>query len=124
MHSTSSAPPRWSARSLHSGHSATVAVAEMFVKIFETTPQYGLVNALLASLGLDCLVGPWLSHGDTAFWIIVLMDVWRAIGFYAILLYAGVIDIPSELIDAARIDGANAGGSPATSSCRCWHPLS
>lgn len=85
----------------------TVAVSEMFIKIFETSPQYGLVNALFASLHLDAWVGPWLAHANSAFWVIAIMDIWRAIGFYAILIYAGLIEIPAELIEAAKIDGAD-----------------
>lgn len=84
----------------------TVAVAQIFSKLFAIAPQYGLINSLLAALGLESFVQAWLGQGDTAFWVIVIMDIWRAMGFYAILLYAGVIDIPSELIEAARIDGA------------------
>ncbi|MCB8965953.1 MAG: sugar ABC transporter permease [Ardenticatenaceae bacterium] len=85
----------------------TVAVAQIFSKLFAIAPQYGLVNSLLAAIGLESFVQAWLGQGDTAFWVIVIMDIWRAMGFYAILLYAGVIDIPTELIEAARIDGAS-----------------
>lgn len=84
----------------------TVAVSQMFVKLFEITPQYGLINALLAAVGLGNLVEPWLGDPNSAFWVIVIMDVWKHIGFYAILLYAGLVDISSEVIEAARIDGA------------------
>lgn len=85
----------------------TVAVAQIFAKLFAIAPQYGLINSLLAAIGLESLVRAWLGQGDTAFGVIVIMDIWRAMGFYAILLYAGVIDIPTELIEAARIDGAS-----------------
>ncbi|GAE93249.1 multiple sugar ABC transporter [Gracilibacillus boraciitolerans JCM 21714] len=84
-----------------------VAVAQLFSKIFEITPQLGLVNSLLSSLNLDMWVQAWLGNGDTAFWVIVVMDIWRSMGFYAVLLYAGLIDIPEDVIEAARIDGAN-----------------
>ncbi|MBO8140908.1 MAG: sugar ABC transporter permease [Firmicutes bacterium] len=85
----------------------TVAVAQMFQKFFEITPQYGLVNAILAVLRLEQLVQPWLGQGSTAFWVLVIMDIWKAMGFYAVLLYAGLIEIPEELIEAARLDGAS-----------------
>jgi len=84
----------------------TVAVAQMFVKLFEIAPQYGQVNALLDLVHLDAWIQPWLGQGRSAFWVIAIMDIWRAIGFYGILLYAGVIEIPEELIEAARLDGA------------------
>lgn len=84
----------------------TVAVAQMFVKLFEIAPQYGLVNAILAGVGLESLVQPWLGQGDTAFWVAAIMNIWTAMGFYAVLLYAGLLDIPSEIIESARLDGA------------------
>ncbi len=84
----------------------TVAVAQLFSKIFEIVPQYGLVNALLHLAHLDAWIQPWLGQGNSAFWVIVIMDIWRSMGFYAVLLFAGLLDIPSDLIEAARVDGA------------------
>lgn len=85
----------------------TVAVSQLFAKIVEISPQYGLVNSLLASAHLESLVQPWLGQGGSAFWVIVIMDVWRSMGFYAVLLFAGLVDLPGEQIEAARIDGAS-----------------
>ena len=39
------------------------------------------------------------------------MDVWRSMGFYAVLLYAGLVDMPEDMIESARLDGAS--GYPA-----------
>lgn len=85
----------------------TVAVAQMFVKFFAIAPQYGLINALLALVGLEQFVDAWLGMGDSAYWVLVVMDVWRAMGFYAVILYAGLIEIPGEVIESARLDGAS-----------------
>ncbi|GAE36004.1 carbohydrate ABC transporter permease [Halalkalibacter akibai] len=83
-----------------------VAVAEMFSKLFEFSPQLGLINSLLASLSLDMLVQPWLAQGDTAFAVLVIMDIWKSMGFYAVILFAGLIDIPEDVLEAAKLDGA------------------
>ena len=48
----------------------------------------------------------WFGTPAAAFWVIILMDLWRSMGFYAVLLYAGLVDIPDELIESARLDGA------------------
>ncbi len=87
----------------------TVAVAQLFSKLVEISPQYGLVNSLLATAHLDSWVQPWLGQGGSAFWVIVIMDIWRSMGFYAVLLFAGLVDLPGEMIEAARIDGASGG---------------
>jgi ABC-type sugar transport system permease subunit len=85
----------------------TVAIAQLFAKIFAIAPQYGLVNAVLHALHLDGSIQDWLGLGGSAFWVLVLMDVWRSMGFYAVLLYAGLVDVPEEMIESARLDGAS-----------------
>ncbi len=85
----------------------TVAVAQLFKKIFEITPQYGLVNSLLHVAHLDALIQPWLGQGGSAFWVIVTMDIWRSMGFYGVLLFAGLVDIPGDILEGAKVDGAS-----------------
>jgi raffinose/stachyose/melibiose transport system permease protein len=82
----------------------TVAVALLFQRLFEAAPTTGPVNSFLNILGLSSV--DWFGTPAAAFWVIILMDVWRSMGFYAVLLYAGLVDIPDELIESARIDGA------------------
>nr|WP_236779037.1 sugar ABC transporter permease [Agromyces seonyuensis] len=83
----------------------TVAVALLFQALFAIAPQIGPVNSLLNLVGIDSI--DWFASGATAFWVIVIMDIWRSMGFYAVLLYAGLVDIPEELFESARIDGAS-----------------
>jgi raffinose/stachyose/melibiose transport system permease protein len=85
----------------------TVAVAQLFVKLFQIAPQPGLVNSTLDGVGWDSLTQDWLASPSAAFWILVVMDVWRSMGFYAVLLYAGLVDIPHDMLESARIDGAD-----------------
>jgi len=87
----------------------TVAVAELYSKMFAIQPVYGLVNSVLAALHLNALIQPWLGQGGTAFLVIAIMDIWRAMGFYGVLLYAGLVDIPGDILESARIDGASGG---------------
>lgn len=82
----------------------TVAVALLFQKVFEAAPTTGPVNAVLNVLGFPS--ADWFGDPALAFWVIILMDLWRSMGFYAVLLYAGLVDIPDELLESARIDGA------------------
>ena len=84
-----------------------VAVGQLFNKIFEITPTNGLFNSLLVLLGLGNWVQPWLGQPTTAFLALCCMDIWTAMGFYAIIFYAALMDIPTDIIEAARIDGAN-----------------
>ena len=83
----------------------TVAVALLFQQMFAIAPQNGLVNTALEAVGLSSV--DWFGDGGTAFLVIIVMDVWRSMGFYGVLLYAGLLDIPEEVFESARIDGAS-----------------
>lgn len=83
----------------------TVAVALLFQELFKIAPQNGLVNDFLNAVGMASV--DWFASPDSAFLVIILMDLWRSMGFYAVLLYAGLVDIPEELFESARIDGAS-----------------
>jgi multiple sugar transport system permease protein/raffinose/stachyose/melibiose transport system permease protein len=82
----------------------TVAVALMFQNLFSIAPISGPVNSLLSAVGYHSV--DWFGSAGNAFWIIIIMDIWRSMGFYSVLLYAGLVDIPETTIEAARIDGA------------------
>lgn len=83
-----------------------VAVAQLFSKLFEISPQYGVVNAVLNLIGLKQFIQPWLGQSNTAFLVLCMMDVWTAIGFYAVIIYGALVDIFEDIIESARIDGA------------------
>ncbi len=82
----------------------TVAVSLLFQKMFEVAPQNGIVNEFLNLFGIASI--DWFGSADTAFLVLVIMDIWRSMGFYAVLLYAGLLDIPEEVMESARLDGA------------------
>jgi raffinose/stachyose/melibiose transport system permease protein len=82
----------------------SVAVGLLFSRLFAVAPNTGPVESLLNLVG----VAPFdfFAGAGTAFWVIVIMDLWRSMGFYGVLLYSGLIDIPVEILEAANIDGA------------------
>jgi raffinose/stachyose/melibiose transport system permease protein len=83
----------------------TVAVALMFQQLFQIAPTNGPVNSLLNVFGIGSV--DWFATPGHAFWVIVIMDIWRSMGFYAVLLYAGMVEIPDEIIESARMEGAS-----------------
>ncbi|WP_411699611.1 carbohydrate ABC transporter permease [Conyzicola sp.] len=82
----------------------TVAVALLFRRFFEAAPTTGPVNSIMEFVGLDTF--DWFGQPDASFWVIIMMDLWRSMGFYAVLLYAGVVEIPEDILESARLDGA------------------
>jgi raffinose/stachyose/melibiose transport system permease protein len=71
-------------------------------------PVFGLLNAALDGLGLSGLKMSWLGDADIALYSIIAVDVWKWLGFHAVIYLAGLQTIPDELYEAARIDGAGA----------------
>ncbi|GMA29000.1 ABC transporter permease [Arenivirga flava] len=82
----------------------TVAVGLLFQQLFAIAPQNGLVNSFLNVFGAESV--DWFGDGASAFLVIAIMDIWRSMGFYGVLLYAGLVDIPEEVLESARMDGA------------------
>jgi len=82
----------------------TVAVALLFQQIFQLAPTTGPVNSLIEALGGHGT--DFLGSTSGAFWVLIIMDLWRSMGFYAVLLYAGLVDIPEDILESARLDGA------------------
>jgi len=70
--------------------------------------EYGVLNQLLEQLGLESWTHAWLGESKTAIWSIVFVNFpW--IGGITFLLYlAGLMSIPSELFEVAKLDGMNA----------------
>lgn len=67
--------------------------------------ENGLINGLLTTFGYDKI--PFLVNTDWAkFWVIVI-SVWAYMGFYTLILLAGLQSIPADLYEAASVDGAN-----------------
>jgi multiple sugar transport system permease protein len=71
------------------------------------SPQVGPLSPLLQRLGLADGPVTFLGTPDSALWSTVFLVVWRFAGFYMLLLMVGLQGIPHEVIEAARMDGAN-----------------
>ena len=81
------------------------AVGLMWYFIFMPT---GSFNSLLEVIGLSDLVMPWLVDPATAMNTIVFVNVWAGVGYYMVIILAGLTTIPDDVYEAAAIDGANA----------------
>ncbi|MDR6227158.1 carbohydrate ABC transporter permease [Desmospora profundinema] len=80
---------------------STVAVSVMFLFLFK---RDGLVNALLSFFGVEGR--SWMLDIDFALPSIMLMAVWTTVGQFMVIYLAGLQDIPSDLYEAAEVDGA------------------
>ena len=64
----------------------------------------GFLSQLLKSVGIP---GVSFYNGDAALWIIIVISVWSGLGYTALLLYAGMLQVPGDLYEAAALDGAS-----------------
>jgi raffinose/stachyose/melibiose transport system permease protein len=69
------------------------------------SPLWGVAPSLLDAVGLKFLFGPWLGQEHTALITISLVSVWQFIGIPMMLIYAALLSIPDEVIEAAECDG-------------------
>ncbi len=83
---------------------STIGVGLTFTVLMN--PQQGLINEALASIGIQ---GPgWLTDPHWALISVALVDVWKGVGLATLIYIAGIVSIPQEYFEAARVDGAGA----------------
>jgi len=82
---------------------STIGVGITFTVLMN--PQHGLINRWLAVVGVD---GPaWLTDPSYALLSVALVDVWKGVGLATIIYIAGIVSIPQDYFEAARVDGAS-----------------
>ncbi|HEY0119577.1 MAG TPA: sugar ABC transporter permease [Cellulomonas sp.] len=80
----------------------TIAIVIVWGNIY--APGYGPLSAMFDAVGLTAPA--WLADPGWALTSLVIFNVWQMLGYYVILLIAGLTQIPEELYEAARVDGA------------------
>lgn len=83
---------------------STIGVGIMFTVLMN--PERGLINGALSVIGIE---GPgWLTDPKYALLSVALVDVWKGVGLATLIYIAGIVSIPREYLEAARVDGAGA----------------
>ena len=82
-------------------------IAMGFVWRFLYNDEFGLINFMLREIGIE-RPPLWLADPDIALYSCIIVEIWATVPIFMLLLSAGMASISSELIDAAKIDGANA----------------
>ena len=80
--------------------------AAAMIWLWILTPNYGLLNYYGKWLGLPDI--HWLGHSRLALWALVLVGVWKRVGYYMVIYLAGLQVIPEHLYEASIIEGATA----------------
>ncbi|MET8165615.1 carbohydrate ABC transporter permease [Streptomyces sp. NPDC102259] len=86
-----------------------IVATTVFKWLFDA--DYGILNAVLSRLpGVELIGHNWFASGPQGLAVIMLLVVWGAVPFVVITLSAGLTQVPAELEEAARLDGAGAWG--------------
>lgn len=80
-------------------------VSAATVWMFFLTPNYGLFNTFIRFFGYS---GPenWVSHPDLALWALIIVAFWKDAGFYMIYYLAGIQNLPEDVYEALKLEGA------------------
>lgn len=79
-----------------------VVVGIIWLLMFQ--PDFSVINGLLAYVGID---GPiWLQNPLTARFAVIVADVWQWTPFFTVILLAGLLNLPEDILEAGEIDGA------------------
>lgn len=81
----------------------TVVSAKMWAWMLND--QFGIINHIGLTLGLISAPIAWTASPDTAMIAVMLVDIWKATPFMALLILAGLQMIPADVYEAARVDG-------------------
>ena len=82
-----------------------VAIAVVWNTLF--SPDFGPINQFLRAIGIANPPG-WTASADWSMPAVIIVGVWREMGYYMLLLLAGLQTVPASLYEAAKMDGANA----------------
>ncbi|GCE22186.1 carbohydrate ABC transporter permease [Dictyobacter kobayashii] len=83
---------------------SAVVVGLLMKTLFDSQ---GAINQVLNGIGLSTLAQPWIGSAPTAFLVLILAFYWQTLGQGVLIFLAGLSSISADLIEAARIDGAN-----------------
>jgi raffinose/stachyose/melibiose transport system permease protein len=82
-----------------------VNVAIMWTLLYNANPHRGFLNAILVALGAQPVA--WMADMKVVMWAVFIALTWKYFGFHMLLYLTGLQNIPTEIEEAARIDGAN-----------------
>ncbi|WP_411469343.1 carbohydrate ABC transporter permease [Curtobacterium sp. ME26] len=82
---------------------STIGIGITFKALMD--PFHGIINGVLGSVGLP--TPGWLTDPALALWSVAAVDIWKGVGIATLIFIAGIVAIPQEYFEAARVDGAS-----------------
>lgn len=84
---------------------SSTILSQLWIKVYH--PRYGLLNTMLDNLHLEQFKHEWLGDVSTALIAVLVPMIWQYIGYHMLLFYSAAKSISPDIIEAAKVDGAN-----------------
>lgn len=84
---------------------SAVALGQFFQKFYGYDPV-GILNAILIAFGKPEMAMAWLGTSSTALVSVALIECYKNMGLYMVIIYSGLVAVPKDVIESAQIDGA------------------
>jgi alpha-glucoside transport system permease protein len=84
---------------------AAVAVGIIWLLVYSPSPDIGVLNGLLQGMGFH--TQSWLGNPSLVNYALIFAYIWASVGFVMVVLSAAIKGLPAEVMEAARVDGAN-----------------
>lgn len=85
---------------------SVVVVGQLWKTIYNPASMGGMLNQLLAAAGLETWTKTWLTDPSVAMYALYFVSLWQYLGYHTLIQFTGISNVPAEVYEAARIDGA------------------
>ncbi|TFE22780.1 carbohydrate ABC transporter permease [Cohnella luojiensis] len=85
---------------------SVVVIGQLWKTIYNPASMGGMINQILIKLGLDSWTHSWLTEPKVAIYSIILVALWQYLGYHILIQFTGIQNIPADIYEAAKIDGA------------------
>ncbi|WP_127531258.1 carbohydrate ABC transporter permease [Paenibacillus kobensis] len=85
---------------------SVVIIGQLWKTIYNPASLGGMINQTLDSLGLHSWTHSWLTEPDIAMYALYFVALWQYLGYHLLIQFTGISNIPTEIYEAAKIDGA------------------
>ncbi|GIO31139.1 MULTISPECIES: carbohydrate ABC transporter permease [Paenibacillus] len=85
---------------------SVVVVGQLWKTIYNPASMGGMLNQVLQAVGLGSWAHEWLTDPSVAMFSLYFVALWQYLGYHTLIQYTGILNVPEEIYEAARIDGA------------------
>ena len=86
---------------------SVVVIGQLWKTIYNPASMGGMINGIFDSLGLHSWTHGWLTEPKIAIYSIYLISLWQYFGYHLLIQFTGVQNLPADVYEAAKIDGAD-----------------